>query len=52
MTMCDMKFTEKSKNKFDGFNYLLYLCIGNTEVTKTLLSEKEQHYEREKVYPD
>lgn len=42
---------KKSWNKFGGFNYFLYLCIGNTEVTKTLLLEKEQHYEREKVYP-
>ena len=27
MARCDMKFTEKSENKFGGFNYLLYLCI-------------------------
>ena len=27
MARCDMKFTEKSENKFGGFNNLLYLCI-------------------------
>ena len=39
-TICDMKSTEikisgfliKIQNKFGGFNYLLYLCIGNKEI--------------------
>ena len=35
---CHLK---KSEKKFGGFIFLLYLCIGNTEVTKTLLIEKE-----------
>ena len=29
------------KKKFGGFIFLLYLCIRNTEVAKTLLIEKE-----------
>ena len=27
------------EEKFGSFNYFYYLCIGNTEVTKTLLLE-------------
>ena len=26
------KIYKKSQNKFGGFNYLLYLCIGNKEI--------------------
>ena len=26
------KIFKKSQNKFGGFNYLLYLCIGNKEI--------------------
>ena len=37
------KNLQKSQNKFGGFNYLLYLCIGNKEVTKTLLIQKENN---------
>ena len=38
-----LKKSKKSQNKFGGFNYLLYLCIGNKEITKTLLIEKENN---------
>ena len=27
-----LKNLQKSQNKFGGFNYLLYLCIGNKEI--------------------
>jgi len=36
----NLKSAEKSENKFGGLVKKRYLCIGNTEVTKTLLIGK------------
>ena len=42
MATYDMKFTEKSENKFGGFNYLLYLCIKKKENNmKTIRTVKD-----------
>ena len=34
---------KKIEEKFGSFNYFYYLCIGNTEVPKTLLLEKKKN---------
>ena len=41
MARCDMKFTEKSENKFGGFNYLLYLCIRKENNMRTIRTVKD-----------
>ena len=40
---------KKLQKKFGSFVFLMYLCIGNTEVPKTLLLRKENSNKNTKI---
>ena len=44
-----LKNIKKIAKKFGSFVFLLYLCIGNTEVPKTLLLRKENSNKNTKI---